>query len=109
MTYQNKSVFICNAMSMDNDSMTFRPVTTELNIIGGFSEPELISGTSNSLLFKIKNYGKYFILKTPKEVNAMTLDILKREYEVSLSLNHYNITNAITFLADSPVGPGILM
>lgn len=94
---------------MDNDSMTFRPVTTDLKIIDGFSEPELLSGTSNSLLFRIKHYGKYFIIKTPKQVNAMTLDILKREYEISLKLNHYNITNAITFVPDSPVGPGILM
>ena len=94
---------------MDNDSLTFRPVTTDLNIIAGFSEPQKLSETSASLLFRIKNQGKYFILKTPKQVNAMTIDILKREYEISLSLNHFNITNAITFLPDSPVGPAILM
>ena len=110
MDFQNKSVITNFEFTyMDNDSMTFRPVTAELNIIAGFSEPELISSTGNSLLFRIKNYGKYFMLKTPKLVNAMSLDILKREYEISLSLNHYNIVNAITFLPDSPVGPGILM
>ena len=110
MDFQNKSVITNFEFTyMDNDSMTFRPVTAELNIIAGFSEPELISSTGNSLLFRIKNYGKYFMLKTPKQVNAMSLDILKREYEISLSLNHYNIVNAITFLPDSPVGPGILM
>lgn len=110
MDFQNKSVITNFEFTyMDNDSMTFRPVTAELNIIAGFSEPELISSTANSLLFRIKNYGKYFMLKTPKLVNAMSLDILKREYEISLSLNHYNIVNAITFLPDSPVGPGILM
>ena len=107
MDFQNKSVITNFEFTyMDNDSMTFRPVTAELNIIAGFSEPELISSTANSLLFRIKNYGKYFMLKTPKLVNAMSLDILKREYEISLSLNHYNIVNAITFLPDSPVGPG---
>lgn len=94
---------------MDNDSLTFRPVTAELNIIAGFSDPELISGTANSMLFKVKNQGKFFILKTPKQVNAMTIDILKREYEISLSLSHFNITNSITYLPDSPVGPAILM
>ena len=96
-------------MNTDNDSLTFRPVTTELNIIAGFSEPQLISETSASLLFRIKNMGKYFILKTPKQVNSMTIDILKREYEIGLRLNHYNIINAITFMPDSPVGPAILM
>ena len=94
---------------MDNDSLTFRPVTAELNIIAGFSDPELISGTANSMLFKVKNQGKFFILKTPKQVNAMTIDILTREYEISLSLSHFNITNSITYLPDSPVGPAILM
>ena len=93
---------------MDN-SETFRPVTAELNLINGFTDPELISGTVNSMLFRIKHCGKYFIIKTPKQVNAMSLDILKREYEISLALSHYHIANVISFLETSPVGPGILM
>ena len=94
---------------MDNSSETFRPVTAELGLINGFTDPELISGTANSMLFRIKHCGKYFIIKTPKQVNAMNLDILKREYEISLALSHYHIANVITFLENSPVGPGILM
>lgn len=95
--------------NMGNNSETFRPVTAELNLINGFTDPELISGTVNSMLFRIKHCGKYFIIKTPKQVNAMSLDILKREYEISLALSHYHIANVISFLETSPVGPGILM
>lgn len=39
----------------------------------------------------------------------MSLAMLKREYEMSISLNHYHIPYFFTYEPSSPVGPGIVM
>ena len=53
--------------------------------------------------------GKCWMLKTAREKDAASLELLRREYEIGRSLQHPGLVSSLFFLEDSPVGPAILM
>lgn len=53
--------------------------------------------------------GKKCLLKTPRESDANSAFLLRREYEISCNLQHPNVLTPLKFATDTPVGPAIIM
>lgn len=90
-------------------SETFRPVNASLNTSDSYSDITLLREGVNARLYRASKAGKYFAIKTTKDNSAFQLAMLKREYELSISLNHYHLPHFFTFESHTPVGPGIVM
>ena len=61
------------------------------------------------VLHKARRGTKYVILKTTRIKDAMFTEILRREYEIGLTLSHACIVSTIAFEEDTPVGTAIVM
>lgn len=90
-------------------SETFRPVNSSLDITTSYSDIVLIREGAMSRLYRVSKAGKYLAIKTTKDNSAMQLAMLKREYELSITLNHYHLPHYYTYEENTPVGPGIVM
>ncbi len=90
-------------------SETFRPVTSGMNLNNSYTDIMPLREGSMSRLYRVSKAGKYFIIKTTKDNTAMQLAMLKREYELSIKLQHYHLSHVYTYEEQSPVGPGIVM
>ena len=62
-----------------------------------------------SRLFRVSRAGKYFIVKTTKDGSSAQMELIRREYELSIALNHPYIVSVFTFEEATPVGAGIVM
>lgn len=76
---------------------------------GGYHEPVLLRETVGARLYRVKKAGKFFIIKTPIDNSGMRLELLKREYTISIGMSHPNIIGVFTFENNTPVGPGMVM
>lgn len=90
-------------------SETFRPITPLLDVSGSYTDIVLLREGVNMRLYRASKAGKYFAIKTTKDNLALQLAMLKREYELSIALDHYHLPHFYTFEPNSPVGPGIVM
>lgn len=70
---------------------------------------ELIYSTSHSLLYRIKKDGKYFIVKQNALLDETGRKILRREYEISIGLNHPNIINIFEYRYSEDFSDQIVM
>ena len=70
---------------------------------------ELLAETSFARIYRITKGGKNFLLKTPKDGNVVFLDMIRKEYQLSLQLQHPYIASVYEYAEDTPGGPGILM
>lgn len=73
---------------------------------------ELLGVVEEGRMFRIckaRKGTKYVILKTPVSSDAMSVEMLRREYELACDLNHPCIARTLGFEEDTPVGPAILM
>lgn len=73
---------------------------------------ELCGLVSESPLFrtyKARKGSKYVILKAPVSADAMSLGMLRREYELACDLNHPCIARTVGFEERTPAGPAIVM
>lgn len=76
------------------------------------SQIELLGTVGESRLFRIckaRKGTKYVILKTPVAADAMSVEMLRREYELACDLNHPCIARTLGFEETTPVGPAIVM
>lgn len=94
---------------MINESETFKPINAFLSVNASYTEPLLLRETSSARLFRVSRAGKYFIIKTTKDNFTQSMAMLRREYELSVSLSHYHLPYFFTFEEITPVGPGIVM
>lgn len=74
-----------------------------IEILGTISEDQMFR------ILKARKSSKYVILKTPVVPDAMSLDILRREYELACNLYHPCIVVTIGFEEMTPAGPAIVM
>ena len=74
-----------------------------------YSDPYLVHKTALSNLYRLSREGRYFLLKTPAGTSEDLRGLLRREYELSITLTHPNIVHVFTYEYDTPVGEGILM
>lgn len=87
----------------NNVSETLREVTPSI-ADGRYS---VIATLREGRLFLAEKAGKRCVLKTAD--GAQGLEMLKREYELSVQLQHPFIASAIAWEEDSPVGPAIVI
>ena len=91
------------------ESESFRPITSATDYSGRYTDVELIRTTSHARLYRMRKASRLFIAKTMNGNDARSLELLKREYELTLGLSHPNIIHVYTYEADTPVGPAIIM
>lgn len=84
-------------------SETLREVTTSLDD----GKYRIVSTLKEGRLYLAEKAGKRFVLKTAG--GAKGLELLKREYVISLRLQHPFIASAIAWEESTPVGPAIVM
>lgn len=70
---------------------------------------DVISESRLFRIYKARKGTKYIILKAAVSSDAMSLDLLRREYELSCDLNHPCIARTLGFEEQTPVGPAIRM
>ena len=91
----------------ENSQLT--PVCDVCEVSSAYCDPVLIKEGAVSRLFRVSRAGKYFIVKTSKDESGAQMDLIRREYELSIALNHPYIVSVFTFEEVTPVGPGIVM
>ena len=84
-------------------SETLREVTTSLDD----GQYRIVSTLKEGRLYLAEKAGKRFVLKTDK--GAKGLELLKREYEIALRLQHPFIASALAWEESTPVGPAVVM
>lgn len=78
-------------------------------VSSAYCDPVLINEGTVSRLFRVSRAGKYFIIKTAKDGSSAQMELVRREYELSIALNHPYIVSVFTFEEATPVGAGIVM
>ena len=91
------------------ESESFRPISAELDYSGRYTDVELIATTSHARLYRMRRAGRLFMAKTTMNDDARSLELLQREYELTLRLSHPHIIHVYTYEASTPVGPAIIM
>ena len=91
------------------ESESFRPISAELDYSGRYTDVELIATTSHARLYRMRRAGRLFMAKTMVSDDARSLELLQREYELTLGLSHPHIIHVYTYEATTPVGPAIIM
>ena len=74
-----------------------------------FHDPKLLITTANMQLYRISKQGKHFLIKTTKDNSERQLQMLKREYELSIGCAHPHIVHVYTYEENLEVGPAIVM
>ena len=85
------------------ESETLREITTGL----GDGKYRIVSTLKEGRLYLAEKAGKRFVLKTAQ--GARGLELLKREYEIALRLQHPFIASAIGWEESTPIGPAIVI
>lgn len=93
---------------MSTDSSLI-PIKEDCICNNGYYNPVLLKETSISRLYRISKAGKHFIFKTAKDDSERLKALIRREYDLSIELNHPHIVNVFTFEDETEVGPGIVM
>ncbi len=91
------------------DSESFRPITPSADYSGRYTDVELVRVTSHAKLYRMRKAGRLFIAKTVNKSDVRSIELLKREYELTLGLSHPNIIHVYTYETDTPVGATIIM
>ena len=84
----------------------------DFSVNSSFTEvTEMYSG-AYCILYKAKRYGQWYVLKTLKEEHRSTMlyrELLKKEFDISISLSHPNIVRTIGWENVPGVGECIIM
>ena len=70
---------------------------------------ELIHATSHSLLYRMRKDGKYFIVKQSVKSDPDGRKILRREYEIGITLSHQNIIDVYEYRYEENYQDSIIM
>lgn len=82
------------------------------NISNVFTQYTEIPSSGFNCLFKAQRYGKWFVLKglRPEHRNeAIYLELLTKEFELGIQMDHPNIARTYSFETDPVAGPCIIM
>jgi len=75
---------------------------------GGYFVLSLLKEGAHSRVFLAEKEGKRFVLKAPASDGGRNLDLLRREWEMSVGLSHPGLRYVFTWEPESPVGPCIV-
>lgn len=91
------------------ESESFRPISPEIDYSGKYTDVELIGITAHARLYRMRRAGRLFMAKTMREDSAKAIELLQREYELTLGLTHPHIVHIYAYETDTPIGPAIVM
>lgn len=92
---------------MESDSALY--VTSECAINSSYADSVLIRETSTSRLYRVSREGKHFMFKTARDNSEILTSLIRREYEMSMTLNHPYIAYVFTYDTIPGIGEGIVM
>lgn len=92
---------------MESDSALY--VTSECALNGSYADSVLIRETSTSRLYRVSREGKHFMFKTARDNSEILTSLIRREYELSMTLNHPYIAYVFTYDSIPGIGDGIVM
>ncbi len=90
-------------------SETMKPVTAPCDFGGTYSDVTLLRESPRSRLYVALRSGRRFLLKAPGSTSGHDLSMLKREYELSLTLSSPYLAYVFVYEPESPVGPCMVM
>lgn len=92
---------------MESDSTLY--VTSECAANSSYTDSVLIRETSTSRLYRVSREGKHFMFKTARDNSEILTSLIRREYELSMTLNHPYIAYVFTYDGIPGIGEGIVM
>ena len=92
---------------MESDSTLY--VTLECAANSSYTDSVLIRETSTSRLYRVSRDGKHFMFKTARDNSEILTSLIRREYEMSMTLNHPYIAYVFTYDGIPGIGEGIVM
>lgn len=102
---------IC-AMANSESSTSGEIISSFENISNVFISYSEIPSSGFNRLFKAQRYGKWFVLKGLKQEHqqeVIYLELLNKEFELGIQMEHPNIVHTISKEIDPVVGPCIVM
>ena len=92
-----------------NESGVFENKDFELEKNLSYHDFNLLKTTASSKLWRVSRDGKYFLIKTTKDNSEHQIQMLRREYELSIGCDNPNIVHTFTYESDIHEGDGIVM
>lgn len=92
---------------MESDSTLY--VTSECAANSSYTDSVLIRETSTSRLYRVSRDGKHFMFKTARDNSEILTSLIRREYELSMTLNNPYIAYVFTYDSIPGIGEGIVM
>ena len=94
---------------MMNESGVFENIDFELEKNHSYHDFKLLKTTASSKLWRVSRDGKYFLIKTTKDNSEHQIQMLRREYELSIGCDNPHIVHTFTYEFDVHEGDGIVM
>ena len=94
---------------MMNESGVFENKDFELEKNHSYHDFNLLKTTASSKLWRVSRDGKYFLIKTTKDNSEHQIQMLRREYELSIGCDNPHIVHTFTYEYDVHEGDGIVM
>ena len=92
-----------------NESGVFENKDFELEKNHSYHDFNLLKTTASSKLWRASRDGKYFLIKTTKDNSEHQIQMLRREYELSIGCDNPHIVHTFTYEYDVHKGDGIVM
>ena len=92
-----------------NESGVFENIDFELEKNHSYHDFNLLKTTAASKLWRASRDGKYFLIKTTKDNSEHQIQMLRREYELSIGCDNPHIVHTFTYEYDVHEGDGIVM
>ena len=94
---------------MSNESEVFENHNFKLCKKDCYYDFDLLKSTASSKLWRVSRDGKYFLIKTTKDNSEHQIQMLRREYELSIGCDNPHIVHTFTYEYDVHEGDGIVM
>ena len=92
-----------------NESGVFENKDFELEKNHSYHDFNLLKTTASSKLWRVSRDGKYFLIKTTKDNSEHQIQMLRREYELSIGCDNPHIVHTFTYENDIHESDGIVM
>lgn len=92
-----------------NESGVFENKDFELDKNYSYHDFNLLKNTASSKLWRVSRDGKYFLIKTTKDNSEHQIQMLRREYELSIGCDNPHIVHTFTYEYGVHEGDGIVM
>ena len=94
---------------MSNESEVFENHNFKLCKKDCYYDFDFLKSTASSKLWRVSRDGKYFLVKTTKDNSEHQIQMLRREYELSIGCDNPHIVHTFTYEYDVHEGDGIVM